>query len=216
MGQAVRGAERGGAGAEAPPLTVAAAAALAGVSRHTVSGWIAGGRLPAAPVGGRLRVRAADLAAAQAAAHAGGVVPAWRRDRRRAGARLRALREAAGLTQLELAAAAGLSHEAVSRLELGRRAPQAGSVHKLARALGVEPALFVGLEVIAALGLPVVEAAGLLGVPAGRVRKRLAAGTLAGAKVSGQWRVPATAVAELLASGRLRGRSRRLDPRYRG
>jgi hypothetical protein len=41
-------------------------------------------------------------------------------------------------------------------------------------------------------------------------------GLLEGRKVSGQWRVPAIAVMELARSGRLRGRSRRLDPRYRG
>ena len=117
---------------------------------------------------------------------------------------------------MELAALSGLTHEAISRLELGRPAPLVASVHKLARALAVEPALFVGREAVAPPGVPVAEAASLLGVPAGRVRTWLAAGTSAGVKLSGQWRVPATAVAELLASERLRGRSRRLDPRYRG
>jgi DNA-binding XRE family transcriptional regulator len=67
-------------------------------------------------------VRPADLAAAQAAAHLGAVVPAWRDEPRRAGWRLRVLREAAGLTQLDPAAASGLAHETVSRLELGRQA----------------------------------------------------------------------------------------------
>ena len=214
-------AERGAGGAPATEaadglLTVGEAARLAGVSRWTVGGWIASGLLPAILVDGRRRIRPADLVAARALAHAGGVVPAWRRDRRRAGRRLRALREAAGLTQLELAALSGLSHEAISRLELGQPAPLVASIYKLARALAVEPARFVGPEAVAPPGVPVAEAARLLGVPASRLRTWLAAGTIAGAKVSGQWRVPAEAVAELLASGRLRGRSRRLDPRYRG
>jgi hypothetical protein len=53
-------------------------------------------------------------------------------------------------------------------------------------------------------------------VPTGRVQRWLKQGQLAGTKVSGQWRVPAVVVAELDRSGRLRGGSRRLDPRYRG
>jgi hypothetical protein len=53
-------------------------------------------------------------------------------------------------------------------------------------------------------------------VPPGRVQKWLAEGQLAGWKVSGQWRVAALSLAELEASQRMRGRSRRLDPRFRG
>ncbi|MGH2617420.1 MAG: helix-turn-helix domain-containing protein, partial [Thermomicrobiales bacterium] len=136
--------------------------------------------------------------------------------RQRAGLRLRVLREAAGLTQLELEAVSGLRHETISLLELGRRAPQAESVRKLARALRVEPARFVAREQLAAVGLTVAEAAARLEVPVGRVQVWLATGKLAGTKVSGRWRVPAAAVRELAGSGRLRGRSRRLDPRYRG
>jgi excisionase family DNA binding protein len=60
------------------------------------------------------------------------------------------------------------------------------------------------------------EAAARLDVPPERVRHWLKQGVLAGTKVSRQWRVPAIAVAELERSERLRGRSRRLDPRYRG
>ena len=75
-------------------LTVREAARLAGVSRWTIRGWIGRGLLPAILVDGRRRIRLADLVAARAVAHAGGVVPACRRDRRRAGRRLRALREA--------------------------------------------------------------------------------------------------------------------------
>ena len=79
-----------------------------------------------------------------------------------------------------------------------------------------EPAAFVGREALAAAGLGAAEAAERLGVPVARVQKWLAAGELAGAKASGRWRVPAAAVAELAGSGRMRGRSGRLDPRFRG
>jgi excisionase family DNA binding protein len=64
--------------------------------------------------------------------------------------------------------------------------------------------------------LTLAEAGLRLDVPASRVRTWLHEGELPGVKVSGQWRVPAIAVAELGRSGQLRGRSRRLDPRYRG
>ena len=76
-----------------------------------------------------------DLAAA---------VDAWRRDRARAGVRLRGLRVAAGLTQVELAARSGLTHESISRLELGHRGPQAETVARLAEALGVAPGALAG------------------------------------------------------------------------
>ena len=197
-------------------LTVTAAAQLAGLSRWTVAGWITGGKLPAVHIAGRRYVRPADLVATQATAHLGEVVPAWREDRRRAGQRLRSLREAAGLSQLQLAATSGLSHEAISNLETGKRAPLAATVVKLAQGLGVDPAQFVGYEQAGLTTLTVAEAASRLDVPPGRVQIWLKEGLLPGTKVSGQWRVLAVVVAELGRSGRLRGHSRRLDPRYRG
>ncbi len=51
--------------------------------------------------------------------------------------RLRELREAAGLTQGELAERAGLSIAGVTQLEQGRRKPAWETVQKLAIALGV-------------------------------------------------------------------------------
>ena len=70
---------------------------------------------------------------------------AWRRDRRGAGHRLRIARERAGLSQLALAAASGVTNDTISRLELGRRSPQAGTIKRLARSLGVAPtALAIG------------------------------------------------------------------------
>jgi len=53
-----------------------------------------------------------------------------------------------------------------------------------------------------------------LEVPRTRVQLWLRSGKLPGVKVSGQWRVPLDAVLELERRDRLRGRSRRLDPRY--
>ena len=197
-------------------LTVTEAAQAIGVSRSTVNGWITGGQLPAIVSERRRRIRPADLAVTHATAHLGGVVPAWRQDRRHAGMRLRALREAAGLSQLQLAAASGLSHEVISRLELGRCWPKVSTVRALAQTLGVEPERFVGHEQTGLTALTVAEAAARLGVPAGRVQTWLKHGLLPGVKVSGQWRVLTVVVAELARSGRLRGRSRRLDPRYRG
>ena len=64
--------------------------------------------------------------------------------------------------------------------------------------------------------LTAAEAAAQLGVPVARMRTWLQDGVLPGTKVSQQWRIPAVAVVELEWRGRLRGRSRRLDPRYRG
>jgi hypothetical protein len=63
--------------------------------------------------------------------------------------------------------------------------------------------------------LTVAEAAHLLDEPDGRVQTWLREGQVSGTKVSGQWPVPAVVIAELAKSGWLRGRSRRLDPRYR-
>jgi excisionase family DNA binding protein len=89
-------------------------------------------------------------------------------------------------------------------------------VRALAQALAVAPEQFVSREPAGLTLLTVAEAAHRLDVPAGRVQAWLRQGLLAGMKVSGQWRVPAVVVAELGRSGRQRGRSRRLDPRYRG
>jgi excisionase family DNA binding protein len=197
-------------------LTVADAAAQAGVSPWTLRAWMASGRLPAARIAGRRYIHPADLTATQRAAHVGAVVPAWRQHRQHAGTRLRALREAAGLSQLELAAASGLRHETLSRLELRRQGASAETVRALARALCVDPERFVGHQPLGMTMLTVAEAASRLDVPAGRVQTWLHQGELPGVKVSGQWRVAAVVVAELGRSGRLRGRSRRLDPRYRG
>ena len=197
-------------------LTVIEAAQLTGLSYATIYGWIAEGKLPAMLIEREHRLRAADVVATQATAHLGAVVPAWRADRQRAGTRLHLLREVAGLSQLQLAAATGISHEAISTLEAGKRAPLAATVRSLAQGLGIEPNRFVGDDQPRLTMLTVAETAAWLAVPVDRVRYWLKHATLPGTKVSGRWRVPTVAVVELNRSGRLRGHSRRLDPRYRG
>lgn len=57
--------------------------------------------------------------------------------------KLRALRDAAGLSEAKLAAASGVSFSAIHEYGLGRRNPSLESAVKLARALGV------GVEVFA-------------------------------------------------------------------
>jgi excisionase family DNA binding protein len=197
-------------------LTVTAAAKHVGLPRSIVSGWVTTGQLPAVRINGRRHVRAEDVVATQAHAHEGEVVPVWRQNRRRAGKRLRAIREAAGLNQIQLAAASGLTHEAISRLETGRCWPYAETVRKLAKALGVEPERFITRDNSGLTLMTVAEAASRLGVPPGRVQTWLRKGQVEGTKVSGEWRVPSVVIAELARSGRLRGRSGRLDPRFRG
>jgi excisionase family DNA binding protein len=214
MGDRLQAQERAQDRAELLPLTVVAQ--LAGVTPPTLHGWIQAGKLPSIRNNRRRYLRPADVAVVQAREHVDGVVPAWRADPRRAGQRVRALREAAGLSQQALAAASGVTHEAISRLETGRGTPYAETVRQLARALNVAPVRFVDEEPVGLTMLSIAEAAVRLDVPTDRVRDWVRHGHLPGTKVSGRWRVPAIAVAELERSGRLRGRSRRLDPRYRG
>ncbi len=197
-------------------LTVSEAARQADVSRSTIASWILHGWLPAVLIEGIRHVRPDDLAATQARVHLGNVVPAWRQHPEHAGKRLRVLREAAGWSQLQLAVASGISHEVISVLEHGMRAPLAATVRALADALGVDPEQFVSDEPMGLTLLTTAEAAARLDVPAGRVQTWLKRGLVPGKKVSGQWRVLEIVVAELDRSERLRGRSRRLDPRYRG
>src|SRR5215213_10928267 len=186
-------------------LTVTAAAERTGLPRTIISGWITTGQLPAVRFNGRRHVRAEDLAVTQARAHEGEVVPVWRQNRKRYGKRLRAIREAAGLNQIQLAAASGLTHEAISRLETGRCWPYAETVRKLAGALGVEPERFIARDKSGLSLLTVAEAASRLGVPAARVQTWLRKGQVSGMKVSGEWRVPSGVIAELARSQRVRG-----------
>ena len=58
----------------------------------------------------------------------------------RSGERLRALRIAKGMSQEQLADAAGLHRTHVSLIERNRRSIRLESLERLARALGIEPA----------------------------------------------------------------------------
>ena len=58
------------------------------------------------------------------------------------GKKLKELREAAGLTQTELAKKAGLSQGGIANLEQGRTQPAWDSVQALAAALGVDCTAF--------------------------------------------------------------------------
>ncbi len=58
-------------------------------------------------------------------------------EERTLGARLKELRLARALTQVEVSEKAGLALDAVSKIETGRRRPRPGTVRKLAEALGV-------------------------------------------------------------------------------
>jgi excisionase family DNA binding protein len=197
-------------------LTTKEAAELIGVSEQTVKGWLRRGYLRQALPGPTHRLLPEDVYDAQRNAHAGDLVPRWREDPSRAGSRLRELRERAGLNQQQLAARAGITHERVSRLEHGQWAPKAATIVALSQALGCDPKQFVSSEPIGPRTLSTTEAAGALGVPVQRLQVWLQDGTLPSTKIGGRWRIPAVAVSELDRSGRLRGVSRRLDPRYRG
>jgi transcriptional regulator with XRE-family HTH domain len=55
------------------------------------------------------------------------------------GAKLRAFREAAEMTQAELGTACDMAYQAIARLERAENEPSWPTVLKLARALGVKP-----------------------------------------------------------------------------
>lgn len=60
------------------------------------------------------------------------------------GERLKALRIRRALTQEELAQIAGLSKNAVNRLEVGKAEPRMSTLRKLAKALNVDPSELIG------------------------------------------------------------------------
>lgn len=212
------GAQSVAAEATVPPgwLTVSEAAEQIGHSRDTIHGWITKGRLPAVHRDGRRWVRPVDLHAVRAAVHLGDVIPAWRQHPHRAGQRLRLLRQAAGCTQKALAGMSGIEHEMISRLETGQQVPRATVVQRLASALAIDPTVLVDDTALTSPGMTTDQVADRLEVPRQRVQRWLCLGKLPGTKVSGQWRVPLDAVLEIERRERLRGRSRRLDPRYQG
>ena len=74
----------------------------------------------------------------------------------RLGARIRSFRLARGLTLVELARLAGLSHPFLSQLERGLAQPSLGSLRRIALALETSP-----IELIAAAEEPDAEAPGI-------------------------------------------------------
>lgn len=67
--------------------------------------------------------------------------------------RIREMREAAGMTQAELAYAAGLTVGAISQIERGENEPKLGSAAAIARVLGTSvDALFLAGEPTSAVG----------------------------------------------------------------
>lgn len=98
------------------------------------------------------------------------------------GERIRAAREARGLTMADLARSAGISAGAVSRIERGERAPGSVTLRRLAQALGVTPgnlmdeagaAVAAGAETLAKAGYVAQAAAGAIGD--GRVLQAISA-----------------------------------------
>jgi len=69
-------------------------------------------------------------------------------DRRHSGARLRAVRESVGLSQLGLSRRSGVAQESLSRIETGRSDPRLGTLRRLAR--GMDLSLEQLLERLAA------------------------------------------------------------------
>jgi transcriptional regulator with XRE-family HTH domain len=62
---------------------------------------------------------------------------------------LKAARSRADLTLSELAEKSGVAVDTISGIERGVRVPQARTLNKLARALGVDPAILISKEKIA-------------------------------------------------------------------
>jgi transcriptional regulator with XRE-family HTH domain len=62
---------------------------------------------------------------------------------------LKAARSRADLTLSELAEKSGVAVDTISGIERGVRVPQARTLNKLARALGVDPAILISEEKIA-------------------------------------------------------------------
>jgi HTH-type transcriptional regulator, competence development regulator len=58
-------------------------------------------------------------------------------ERKIVGARIRAVRESASLSQQELSRRSGIAQESLSRIETGRRDPRLGTLRRLAKGLGL-------------------------------------------------------------------------------
>ena len=63
------------------------------------------------------------------------------------GKRIRAAREAAGMTQAEVAKRLGVSESSIRLYELGKRPPNDEMLGRIAEAVGVDPQAFVEIEI---------------------------------------------------------------------
>lgn len=63
------------------------------------------------------------------------------------GKRIRAAREAAGMTQAEVAKRLGVSESSIRLYELGKRQPNDEVLGRIAEAVGVDPQVFVEIEI---------------------------------------------------------------------
>ena len=179
-------------------LTVPKAAEMVGVSRYTIRRWIHRGILPAVRIERHWRIAPADLVHAQNRRDTTDVISQWERDPRRAGARLRHFREAAGFSQLQLSGMVGISNAALSILEQGHRAPRIKTIDRLARALDVAADdLVAESPLVAPTVMSATEVATYLDIPLQRVRTWITTGVLPGRKVSRSWHIPRAAVIEL-------------------
>lgn len=138
---------------EARGLTLAEAAVRGGTTASSVSRWEAGRRTPRAPdlerylkgLEAPARVAVRVLAATSAndrLASIPGVLGAPLG----LGAALRAMRRRRGMTQAELARAAGVTQSAVAKWESGDSVPSAATVHALGFALGATPEETIALS----------------------------------------------------------------------
>ena len=150
-------------------MTFMEAAQEVGVSRATVNGWITSGKLPSVHVGFRRFVRPDHLAAAQATARVGEVVPVQRADR----TRVRSV--TAGSPRGDGAKSAGVGGgqrpDPRSDLLLGARAERSERRKRAKNSPRpeVEPEQFVSRETVGLATMTVAEAAARLSVPADRV-----------------------------------------------
>jgi DNA-binding XRE family transcriptional regulator len=87
--------------------------------------------------GGELDVSAESLRAALDDEYHEALLRADEGERRLVGARIRAVRESASLSQLELSRRSGVAQESLSRIETGRRDPRLGTLRRLAQGMGL-------------------------------------------------------------------------------
>lgn len=87
--------------------------------------------------GRQIEVSAGSLRAALDEEYRLRLVSADDGERRLVAERIRAVRESADLSQLELSRRSGIAQESLSRIETGRRDPRLGTLQKLARGMGM-------------------------------------------------------------------------------